>query len=107
MSFNGLQPSSGPFLLGPGQSTSIIMWYGDPGNDKGALWIMAHPLKGQPPTTLLVKNFTKILDYEIKWVNSEGDSGYDSDSAYYRYGATVTNLGNQAVFFNIQGGGNT
>jgi|SRR5436190_10767689 hypothetical protein len=106
MAFNGLQPSSGPFWLGPHQSTDITMWYGNPGDDHGAQWIMAHPLKGQPPTALQVSNFRKILGYEIAWVNSEGDSGFDKESAYYRYAVTVTNLGNQGVFFNVQGGGN-
>jgi len=107
MSFTGLQPSSGPILIGPGQSVGLTFWFGNPGNDRHAQWAMAHPLKGQPPTTLMVSNFTKSLDYGIKWLNSEGDSGFETNSAYYRYGVTVTNLGNQAVFFNIQGGGNT
>jgi len=101
MGFNGLQPASGPFWLGPHQSTDIIMWYGNPGDDHGAQWIMAHPLKGQPSTSLQVSNFRKILLYQDEWVNSEGDYGYETDSAYYRYGATVTNLGAEGVFSSI------
>ncbi|MGF6981377.1 hypothetical protein QFZ99_000853 [Paraburkholderia atlantica] len=85
----------------------VTMWYGDPGDDQGAQWIMAHPLPGQPPTELQVSNMRKIINYQVQWVDSEGGSGFDPNTIYYRYKVTVTNLGQQAVFFNIQGGGNT
>ena len=111
MSFNNLQPSSGPFLLSPGESVDITMWYGDPGDDYGAQWIMAHPLHGpnNPPTTLQVSNFRKILGYSVESITENGATqvGWDPDTYYYQYGVTVTNLGDQASFFNIQGGGNS
>jgi hypothetical protein len=108
MAFNNLQPASGPFWIAPGGSVDIIMWYGNPGTDNGAQWIMAHPIAGQPPTQLQVSNFRKILDYSLGIITQNGSAqySYDPNSAYYRYRATVTNLGSQGVFFNIQGGGN-
>jgi hypothetical protein len=109
MSFNGLQPSTGPFFIAPGASLGIVVWFGDPGDDRGAQWIMAHPIQGEPPTSLRVTDFTKSLDYSIGTVTENGDPvyGYDPNSAYYRYGVTVTNLGNSGVHFNVQGGGNS
>ena|SRR5579863_9595193 len=111
MSFNNLQPSSGPFFLAPGESIDVIVWFGNPGDDRGAQWIMAHPIKGpnNPPTTLQVSNFRKILDYSIGSVTENGSAQYswDPDSSYYQYAATVTNLGDQGSFFNVQGGGNS
>lgn len=109
MSFNNLQPASGPFFLAPGASMGILVWFGDPGNDQGAQWIMAHPIQGEPPTELRVSNFAKILDYEIGWVRVNGppEYGYEPSSFYYRYAVEVTNLGSQGVRFNVQGGGNT
>jgi len=109
MAFNGLQPASGPFFLAPGQSIGINVWFGDPGDDHGAQWIMAHPLAGQPPTELRVSDFSKILDYSIGTVTENGPPvyGYDPNRFYYRYGVTVTNVGGNGVLFNVQGGGNT
>src|SRR5215831_9258388 len=107
MGFDGIQPASGPFWLAPGASVGVIVWFGNPGDDKGAQWIMAHPIQGQPFTTLKVSDFRKILSYSDVSLNSEGDWDYDPDSAYYRYGVTVTNMGSEGVFFNLQGGGNT
>jgi hypothetical protein len=109
MAFNNLQPSSGPFYLGPGESTGLVVWFGDPGDDHGAQWIMAHPLKGEPPTALEVSGFQKILAYSIASVTQNGapQYGYDADSAYYQYAVTVTNRGSQGVRFNVQGGGNS
>jgi len=103
MSFNGLQPSSGPYYLAPGQPMGILMWNGNPGNDLGAQWIMAHPISDptQPPATLQVDNFCKILDYSIG-----NTQGVYSDP-FYQYSVTVTNVGQSGVYFNIQGGGNT
>jgi len=106
MSFDGLQPASGPFWLGAGQSIGITIWYGNLGDDHDAQWIMAHPIAGQPPTELRVSDFSKILGYSDAGVTSEGEYVYDLDSYYYRYGVTVTNLGKEGVFFNLQGGGN-
>lgn len=109
MSFNGLQPASGPFFLNPGQSMGILVWFGDPGDDRGAQWIMAHPIRGEPPTELQVSNFSKILDYSIGVVSTNGEPeySYEPSSFYYQYAVTVTNLGSRGVRFNVQGGGNT
>jgi hypothetical protein len=109
MAFNGLQPASGPFFLAPNQSIGITMWYGDPGDDHGAQWIMAHPISNprQPPATLQVSGFTKDLDYSVGEIQENGDPVYTYFDPYYRYGVTVTNVSDVGVFFNIQGGGNT
>ncbi len=111
MGFNNVQPASGPFYLGPGESTGIVIWFGDryESDDHGAQWIMAHPLKGEPPTALEVSGFQKILGYSVGWVTQNGGTqyGYDPDSAYYEYKVTVTNRGTQGVRFNVQGGGNS
>ena len=109
MAFNGLQPASGPFFLAPGDSTGIIVWFGDPGDDHGAQWIMAHPIAAdtQPPAQLTVSNMTKELHYEIGQVSENGAPTYRFFNPYYRYSVTVTNTGSSGVFFNVQGGGNT
>jgi hypothetical protein len=110
MAFNGLQPASGPFSLAPGASMRIWVRRGDPGDDRGAQWIMAHPIRnGQPPTELVVSDHSKVLDYEIGTVTINGppEYGYDPNSSYYLYQVTVTNWGSSATLFNVQGGGNT
>jgi hypothetical protein len=109
MGFNNLQPASGPFFLAPGASIGILVWFGNPGDDQGAQWIMAHPIRGEPPCELVVSNHSKILNYSIGTVTINGNPeyGYDPNSFYYRYGVTVTNAGSQGVRFNVQGGGNT
>jgi hypothetical protein len=109
MAFNHVQPKSGPFYLGPYASMAVAIYFGKIGDDHGAIWIMANPIKGQPPTTLQVSDFTKMLDYSVKSVSINGDPvmGFDPKSAYYWYGCTVTNLGPDGVFFNLDGGGNS
>ena len=109
MAFSGLQPASGPFFLAPGAATGIIVWFGDPGDDHGAQWIMAHPISAdtQPPAQLTVSDFTKVLDYQIGQVQENGDPVYRYFDPFYRYQVTVTNTGSSGVFFNVQGGGNT
>lgn len=108
MGFNGLQPASGPFFLAPGASVRINMWYGDPGDDHGAQWIMAHPLAGEVPTELVVSDHSKILKYAIGCIEENGPpQACPGEDPYYRYGVTVTNWGSSGVHFNIQGGGNT
>ena len=107
MPFRGLQPADGPFYLAPDASISIGVWFGDPGEDRGALWIMAHPLRGEPPTSLVLSNFSKDLDYTIAGARSDGTFIYPPESAYYRYGVIVRNAGFNGVRFNVEGGGNT
>lgn len=109
MAFNGLQPASGPFYLGPGASMRIWVKFGDPGEDHGAQWIMAHPLaNGQPPAELVVSDQSKVLGYSIGTVTENGSPqySYDPSSAYYQYQVTVTNWGSSGTHFNVQGGGN-
>ena len=108
MAFNGLQPASGPFFLAPGASIGITVWFGDPGDDQGAQWIMAHPIAAatQPPSQLTVSDFTKTLDYQQGEVQQNGNPVYRFFDPYYRYSVTVTNSGDSGVFFNVQGGGN-
>jgi hypothetical protein len=109
MAFNGLQPASGPFFLAPGSSTGITIWFGHPGDDHGAQWIMAHPISGdtQPDAQLTVSNLTKELHYQLGSVEENGAPVYRFQDPYYRYSVTVSNTGNSGVFFNMQGGGNT
>jgi hypothetical protein len=110
MAFNDLIPASGPFTLGPGQSMRLVVWFGNPGDDHGAQWIMAHPIgNGQPPAELVVSDASKILDYEIGQMTENGAPVYSyvADSRYYKYGVTVTNWGASACAFSVQGGGNT
>src|SRR5262245_8116401 len=99
MGFNNLQPASGPFFLAPGASVRINVWFGNPGDDQGAQWIMAHPIHGEPPCELVVSDFSKILDYSIGVliINGGPEYSYDPNSFYYRYGVTVTNWGTQGV----------
>ena len=119
MGFNHLQPSSGPFLLGPGESMGITMWHGgggrgqQGGDDHGAQWIMADPVDinvnvpDSFPSTLQVNDFTKIRDL---WVDVDPASGlitFDLGRTVVSYGVTVTNPGPSAIFFTIQGGGNS
>ena len=107
MAFNNLQPPQGPFFLAPGASTRIWVRLGGGTGDRGAQWIMAHPIQnGQPPTELVLSDFSKALDYGIGWVRSDGHYGYDPQSAYYVYRVTVTNRGREGTLFNVQGGGN-
>jgi hypothetical protein len=119
MGFNKLQPLTGPFSLAPGQQTRVWVWFGsggpgqEMGDDRGAQWIMADPADVNDnapinaPGLLTVSDFTKVRDF---W------SGYDPDNNEYiidftrtvvRYEVTVTNTGNDVVFFTVQGGGNT
>ena len=110
MGFNGLQPASGPFFLAPGEAMRIWVRFGDPGDDLGAQWIMAHPLESNPPTpaSLTVSDFTKTRGYTIASVTENGAPIYTYDGqTYIEYDVTVTNTGQYPVFFNVQGGGNT
>jgi len=102
MSFNNV----GSIFVAPGASVRLELWWDAPG-DKGAQWIMAHAAKGQPPTELMVSEFSKRLDYSIRWVNTAGMSGWEKDSYNYKYLVTVKNLGAYGVWFSLQGGGNT
>src|SRR5436853_178808 len=106
MAFNGLQPASGPYFLAPGAAISIFVWFGDPGDDQGAQWIMAHPITTptQPQAQLTVSDFTKLLAYQLVSSTEGGEARYSNP--YYRYSVTVTNTGTSGVFFNVQGGGN-
>jgi hypothetical protein len=47
------------------------------------------------------------LHYELGSVTQNGEETYHYYDPYYRYGVTVTNTGSSAVFFSVQGGGNT
>ena len=108
MAFNGLQPASGPFYLSPGGAMRIWVRRAG-GQDYGAQWIMAHPLRnGQPPTELVVSDHSKVLDYSIGTITENGPPvyGYDPESSYYEYRVTVRNWGAQGTLFNVQGGGN-
>ncbi len=108
MSFNGLQPASGPFFLAPGNSMRINVWNGDPGNDEGAWWIMAHPLDEGFDTELALSDHSKILSHEIGCIEVNGAArACPGSGPYFRYGVTVTNWGASGVHFNVQGGGNT
>lgn len=108
MAFNGLQPAGGPFFLAPGAAMQVTLWFGDPGDDRGAQWIMAHPISAptQPPAQLTISDFTKLLDYQIGSVTENGDPIYRYAEPYYRYSVVVNNTGTSGVFFNVQGGGN-
>lgn len=107
MAFNGLQPSSGPYYLCPNGTALINVWFGSPGDDEGAQWIMAHPISAasQPPAQLTVSGFTKELQYQIGSSNEDGGASYSEP--YYIYSVTVTNTGGVGVYFSVQGGGNT
>ena len=109
MGFNNLQFASGPIYLAPGASIGLVVWFGDPGDDLGAQWIMANPIRGEAPTELVVSDHSKILAYSIGTVTINGPPvyGYDPNSSYYQYGVVVTNRGASGVLFNVQGGGNT
>ena len=94
----------GSFYLAPGASARCRIWW-DPPGDKGPQWIMAHAVKGQNPTELIVSDHAKKLDYSIGWVRSDGARGFVDDSYYYEYLVTVTNAGRQGVVFSLEGGG--
>ena len=97
----------GWYYIYPGQSMGIELWFGEQGDDRGAQWIMAHPVgAGEGPTGALeVSGLTKYLYF------TEEEFGPGSLvtylGPYYRYGVTVTNTGNYAVYFLLQGGGTT
>ncbi|NJC70290.1 hypothetical protein HC031_11295 [Planosporangium thailandense] len=106
--FNGVQPAGGPYFLAPNTPIILEVWFGDPGEDHGAQWIMAHPLAGEAPTKLVVSNHYKSLDYSVGCVEQNGPPiPCPGQGPYYRYGVTITNAGLSAVHFNLQGGGNT
>jgi hypothetical protein len=110
MAFNNLQPASGPFFLAPGQAARIWVLFGDPGDDHGAQWIMAHPLEEQVPVpaSLTVSEFTKERGYTLGIITVNGPPQYSyGGDTYIRYWVTVTNTGSYPVHFNVQGGGNT
>lgn len=94
----------GLYYLGPGQTVKVGVFWSAPG-DKGPQYIMAHAKKGEPPTELEVREYSKVLDYSIAWTRSDGTYGWDYDSIYYEYCVTVRNLGSFAVLFSLQGGG--
>lgn len=108
MGFNNLQPSSGPFFLAPGGVTRIVVWFGNPGDDHGAQWIMAHPLDEKVPVSLTVSDFTKERDYTLGVITENGPPQYSyGGDTYIRYWVTVTNTGSYPSHFTVQGGGNT
>jgi hypothetical protein len=105
MAFNGV-PASGPIYIAPGNSIGV--WIGFGGADMGAQWIMANPVSGptQPPASLMVSNFTKVLTYDDTIVGENGPPTYTYQNPHIDYDAVVTNTGDSGVYFNLQGGGN-
>ena len=96
MSFNGLQPSSGPFALSVG-SPPIACWVSN-GTDQGALWIQASTVG---PGTVKTGDFSKA-----RTINPGGQSF----SVTYWCTVVATDDGGSglgSVLFNLDGGGNT
>jgi hypothetical protein len=109
-----------PISLAPGGSTLVWIWWPgggqgqQMGDDQGAIWIMADPVdlnEGVPanfPASLSVSGFTKIRDL---WSSYDPETNepttIDATKTVVQYAVTVTNTGSEAVFFTVQGGGNT
>jgi hypothetical protein len=107
MAFNGVQPASGPFYLAPGSATRITIWYGDPGEDHGAQWIMAHPIDEGWDAELALSDHSKILLHAVGCIEVNGTAtACPGADPYYRYAVTVTNWSTTGTHFNVQGGGN-
>lgn len=123
MSFNNVWPATGPFFLDAGASTVVQIKRGvsdftQPGEDRGAQWIMADPVapkKGEKQfvVQLQVSNFSKTRNYldgpnTIEILGSDGEViGTINGITDIIYSAMVTNVGQNPAFFTLQGGGNT
>lgn len=98
MAFNNVQPPEGPFSLSVGDSVGVSIFYGNPGQDRGAQWIMANPI-GRSPGALEVSGFVKRRQFL---------GGRDTAVTYE---ATVTCIddggsGYGLTLFDLSGGGN-
>jgi hypothetical protein len=117
MSFNKLQPSTGPFFLPAGAPPMRIwVWFGSGGpgqqmgDDHGAQWIMADPNDKAKvlalPASLTVSEFTKVRDFWSGFDERKNEYIIDFTRTVVRYEVTVTNTGTEDVEFSVQGGGN-
>ncbi len=94
-------------LVAPGQTVRINFWWDKPG-DQGPQWVMAHPMRGEPPTALATERVAKVVDCEIDYVTINGPAEYgcgDPSTAYWWYYADITNDGTEACRFQLEGGG--
>ena len=73
----------------------------DRGGDLGSQWITADPNAEGHPAELGVSDFSKEMWYPVG--NNKGEFQGDP---LFRYWVTVTNRGDWAVHFTVQGGGN-
>jgi hypothetical protein len=103
MSFNGL----GNYYLGPGASWLYWVCRGSSnmtqGQNYGAQIVMADPNNDGTAGTLQASNFQKQINYNEFFANGTGDT----NTAYWLYWVTITNVGGTGKWFSLQGGGMT
>ena len=101
MAFNGV----GNYTLGPGQSTRIGVCRDtnncNSGHNEGAQILEADPNNDGTPGNLKSSDFSKEINYREFFANGRGDT----NTAYWIYWATITNIGSTTKSFTSQGGG--
>lgn len=101
MSFNQV----GRFFLKRNESTWVTLTFGV-GEDKGALWIMAHPeVFSDVPGRERIPNWG-TSQLEVSRFQKRVDLPRSTGGAYVTYNCLVTNNGNNDTIFSLQGGGN-
>ena len=95
------------FLVAPGATIPLVFWWPKPG-DAGAVWAMAHPMRGEPPSWLATERVAKRVDCVIAKMVINGPAHYydcgDPGTAYWRYRVEITNYGTKACRFQLEVG---
>ncbi|HVO75889.1 MAG TPA: hypothetical protein VMT35_17835 [Ignavibacteriaceae bacterium] len=93
--------------IGPGVTVRHSVWWSHPG-DKGPIWLMAHPMKGEPSSEIITERVMKITNCEIGKITINGDAQFgcgDPDTAYWWYAADFTNDSSNGCRYQLEGGG--
>ncbi len=93
------------FYVASGADIGLIFWWGANGDDKGAQWAMAYPVKGTLPCELATERVSKKIDYSIGklTVNGAAQYGFDENSVYWTYGVDIHNYGPNGGLFQLEG----
>jgi hypothetical protein len=94
--------------IAPKATIRVGFGWSKPG-DAGAVWAMAHPIRGEPRSPLATERVAKLVDCEIAKVVAGVPPKYyscgDPNTAFWLYYADITNDGNQGCRFQLDVGG--
>jgi hypothetical protein len=105
---NGSGGTAFVLYIAPGNTVRVSFAWDHPG-DMGPQWVMAHPLRGEPPSAIATERVAKTVDCEIGSLTVNSGVHYygcgDPNTAYWGYYADLTNDGSEGCNCLVQGGG--